>query len=237
MASDAIIASGIAGLVVLAVLFAIRSARQAKANRLQMQEALGLSPVEATPELTDRVNRLYRSTRRAISDKPGTYTLRNISGRKLKDGALFVLDVIETSRSEHNQSESQTILIVASDLSLPPFVILPRADVDGLLPSLANRMIEWVVSKWGDPVPFPESPDFERRYLLSSLDEPATRAFFTDELLGQLAETRLLSVQAAGDTFTVSRPQFVRQSAQSLMEARIDDALAVLALFRSRSRA
>jgi hypothetical protein len=235
MGSDAVIASSIVAVVVLAVIFAVRSTRRAKVNRLQLQQALGLTPVEPTAELTSRVNRLYHTTRRTVGDDPGTYVLRNVSGRSMSDGALFVLDVIETSQTEDNLSESQTILIASPDLELPPFVMFPRVDVDGALPGFANRVIDWVVSKWGDPVGFPDSPEFERRYVVSSTDQEATWAFLAGELLRGLAETRLLIVHAAGDTFAVSRVELARKPALPLLEERINEAVAVFSLFRSRS--
>jgi len=259
MGSDAVIASSIVAVVVLAVILAVRSTRRAKANRMQLQQALGLTPVEPTAELTSRVNRLYHTTRRTVGDDPGTYMLRNVTGRSMGDGALFVLDVIETSGTEDNLSESQTILIASPDLELPPFVMFPRVDVDGALRSFANRVIDWVVSKWGDPVGFPDSPEFERRYVVSSTDQEATRMFLArrggesapersrqeaarpnerapaGELLRGLAETRLLTVHAAGDTFTVSRVELARKPALPLLEERINEALAVFSLFRSRS--
>jgi hypothetical protein len=218
-----------------AILSVIRSARTAKANRLQLQRSLGLTPVQPTAELTGRVNDLYRRTRRQVGSKAGTYALRNVSGKSLSNGALFVLDVVETSGSDHDLTENQGVLIASPDLELPAFAIFPRADVDGTLPSFANRLIDWVVSKWGDPVPFPEAPEFERRYVVSSPEADATRAFLDDYLLGRLAETRLLTLQAAGDTFIAARLDLKRAPLFAQMEERVNEALTLFALFRSRS--
>lgn len=55
------------------------------------------------------------------------------------------------------------------------------------------------------PVEFPEAPEFQRRYLVSSPDPEGARRFLSGEVLQQLAQTRLYSIYAGGQIFTFSQ--------------------------------
>jgi hypothetical protein len=147
---------------------------------------------------------------------------------------MFLFDLIDTSGGESSCTENQAVAVVSPHLDLPAFAIFPRADIDGPLPKLADRVLGWVVSRCGTPIEFPQVLEFGKRYFVSSRDPEAVQRFLDDGKLRCLASTRLLGIHAGGDIFTLSHIDMLAKSTtQETMENRVEQARRVFSIFVS----
>lgn len=186
--------------VVVGMLLRLRGQRPDKAN---VCRSLGFTPMEAPPELVERMARLYvaPSTK---SPAKGAVRLTNVSRKRGADGDYFLLDVIDDS-SEESTGEVQAIAVLSSRLNLPSFVMLPKLGGTGVFAKLAAKTLAWVASKFGEIVPFEEVPEFDTRYSIASHDPDGTRRFLDRATLRSLAEAGSVGIRAGGDLFVLSR--------------------------------
>lgn len=230
---ERLIALGIILLFAAIFIFLIRMERRGRAARRQMIQALGFTPIEPPPELSQKIFQLYDNIRgqrnRSAREK---YRLRNVASKTLPDAEMYIFDLIDTSGSDSDTVEQQAVAILSPHLSLPAFILYPKADTEGPLTNLSNRVLNWVVSKFGDPVAFPEHPEFERKYLVSSPDPASTRQFLDDTRIHRLEHTRLLTIQAGDDLFTLTHMEIPQKpiSQESLGE-RVNLARDVFSIF------
>ncbi len=224
------LAAGMVVLVAVAILFMIRAARANRSAKIQNSQALGFTPLTPSPELTRQIAELHARAG-ASSD---TYRLANVSSRRLPDGDLILFDLIDTSGSDSTTADVQVIATISSSLDLPAFGMFPRTEGEGLLAGAANQMMGWLLARFGDPVEFPEVPEFGRRYFVSSRDREGTRRFLDEGRLRRLAETRLLAIRASGSAFSLARidPRAGAEDAQALGE-RINQARLVYSVFQN----
>lgn len=223
------LAAGIVVLVAVAILFMIRTERANRKAKIQASLALGFTPSAPSSELTRQIAGLHAHP----GASSNAYRLANVSSRRLPDGDLILYDLIDTSGSDSTTSEVQAVALLSPTLDLPTFGMFPRTDGEGMLAGAANQMMGWLLTRFGDPVEFPEVPEFGRRYFVSSHDPDGTRHFLDESRLSRLAETRLLAIRASGNAFTVSRidPRAGAEDAQALGE-RINQARFVYAIFQ-----
>ncbi len=226
---------GVLGAVGAIVALMVRSERKDRRAKRQIGQALGLAPAEPDPQFVRRLSQLYQGLRAdGAGNDMDKYEFRNMSVGKLPEGEVFLFDLIDVSGGESSRTENQAVAIVSPRLNLPPFAIFPKADIEGTLPNLANKVLGWVVSKCGGPVEFSQVPEFGQRYLVSSRDPEAVRRFLDDGRFRRLANTRLLSIQAGGDIFTLSRVDtFAESATQESMRERVDQARTLLSIFAS----
>jgi hypothetical protein len=223
------------GVIALVGMAIVRSARAERKRRSEIALTLGFTPVEPTPDFNAMVNALYGKLR--VGRQPGDgaqYHLSNVFGRHSADAEMFLFDLKDKSGDDASRTERQAVLIVSPHLDMPAFVIFPRADVDGVLSKLGNRLLEWVISRWGDPVEFPDAPDFERRYIVTAPEPDAARRFLDEDRLGRLAETRLLNIHAWGNMFTLARIDFAAKAdTVETASERVDLARSLFEAFQS----
>jgi hypothetical protein len=203
------------------------SGRKESERKRQMAQALGFTPIEPEASLTATLSQLYQS-RKAKS----RYELRHVSRKTLPEGELVLFDLVETSGEADSYPEQQAVAVISPHLNLPPFMIFPKADIEGQLSDLANRMLHWVVSKVETAVEFPEAPEFQWRYIVTSPEPEATRRFLNENNLRQLAQTRLYAIHAGGKAFSFSHldPSRKRFTAETLRE-RVNQAQALYKIF------
>jgi hypothetical protein len=191
------------GLIVFAM---IRSERSRHAVQRGLAHSLGFTPIEPSPELTQKFADLTSRIRSNwVSANKGQYELQNVSQKRLPDGEMLIFDLLDHSGDDTSYTESAAVAVISPHLDLPYFSIFPKADVEGPLANLGNKLLTWIVSNAGNPVAFPENPEFEKRYLVTSTDPFGTREFLDDTRLRRLGKTPLMSISAGGDMFTVSR--------------------------------
>lgn len=204
----------------LAIVWIIRSERAGRSARARVSQALGFAPFTPEPDLIRRIAELHQRP-----GGPGSegYRLENVSRKRVVDGEVILFDLIDASGDDVNVAETQAVGTRSSALNLPAFALFPKTDIAGPLGALANQAMTWLVARFGDPVDFPQVPEFGQRYFVSSRDPEDTRRFLDESRLRRLASTRLLAIRAGGDLFTVSRidraaapdrPETIRQRLQ-----------------------
>jgi hypothetical protein len=218
---------GFFALVAFLLYYSIRSNRREKETRQRMVQSLGLTAVAPDPELAARISLLYQ--------RPGRedrFEMRYVSHKIIPDGELYLFDLIDASGEDESITERQAVAILSSHLRLPHFTFFPKVDEKYHLSGLANRVVEWGMSKMGTPVPFPEFPAFQARYVVTSVEPEQARAFLDDRLADFFAATRMYTIHAAGDIFTFSEldPRFDTGDHAS-MSLRLNRAMEIFRLF------
>lgn len=212
------------------VALAITVSRQEKSSKGRVAQSLGLTPVSGPDEvLVEHMVRLYR-TPWATS----RYELRNVSHRNLPDGELFLFDLVDTSGDSDSTAENQDVAIRSPALCLPPFTLFPKVDAGRYsLGRLANRVLEWGVSRMGTAVRFPEYPAFEARYVVSSNHPEAVQQLFSGEKARYFANTEFYTLHADGNLFTFAEiGPGLKVSDPAHVSRRIQRALEIYRLFR-----
>jgi hypothetical protein len=211
------------------VYFAIQSSRKEVEKKQQLAQSLGFSPVEADPKLTDKIAELYR--RPGLQTK---YELRNVSRRMIPDGEVYLFDLVDTSGDDDNWTERQAVAIVSPYLKMPPFNLFPKADQKYALSGLANKVLEWGMSFVGTPLDFPEYPEFDARYILTSNEgSDWVRGFIDQDLAGYLSRAQMLMLHAADNIFTLSEMGTnFEANDQGVMSQRINRALDLFRLLQ-----
>lgn len=211
------------------VWFTVTVSRKERESKAQMAQMLGMTPVEPDPTLLAQISALYQT--------PGNnprHSLRNVTRRSLPDGELFLFDLIDRDGESNSWIERQAVAIRSHTLRLPPFQFYPKVDTSKYaLGGLANKIVEWGVSKVGTPVQFPEFPAFQARYTVSSNDPEAVRRFFDEDKARYFVKTEYYGLHADGSLFTFAEiePGF-KTSDPSLMTRRINRALEIYRLFQ-----
>ncbi len=216
----------------------IRARRREQQTKAQVSRSLGFAPIQPSPELRGKIAHLYCATRTDRNNvDESKYELENVAVRHMPDCDLHIFDLVDSSGGETSYPEQQAVAVVSPYLSLPAFMIFPKADMDGSLTKLGNQFLGWIFSRLGTPVGFPESPEFENKYLVSSPEPDDTRRFLDAARLHQLAHTRLLSVHACGDVFTLSRIGQIdaRSATSGTIGERVDVALSLFSAWQKRN--
>jgi hypothetical protein len=207
----------------------IASNRRDKDKKRQVAQSLGFTPIEPDALLTMCISQLYQR-----GEKTQTYELRNVFRKVLPDGEMILFDLVDTSGDEDSYSEQQAVAVISHYLNLPHFMIFPKADTDGMVTNLANKVLEWVISKVGAPLEFPEVPEFQERYLLTSTEEDSVRSFLNESILRRLAQTRLLVIHTGGDVFTLSHFDTTRKTfSRETLSERVKQAMDIYVIFQS----
>lgn len=214
---------GVLALVGLGIFWVIRSDRASRGARERASRALGFTPFEPPAELIRQIAALHQ--RPGSSAGVDNYRLENVWRKRMADGDVILFDLIDASGDDVNVAETQAVATLSSALDLPAFAVFPRTEIAGPLGDMANQVMGWLVARFGDPVDFPQVPEFGQRYFVSSRDPEGTRLFLDESRLRRLASTQLLAIRAGGELFTVSRidraatPQNPEAVSQRLQEA------------------
>ena len=221
-------------IVSLGLLLMIRSQRKERETKLRISQSLGFAPIQPTPEILRKIAHLYHAVRTDRNNPDeDKYQLENVATKRMPDCDLFIFDLVDTSGSETSYPEQQAIAVVSPHLNLPAFLIFPKADIDSSLTTLGNRFLGWVISKLGNVVEFPQSPEFANKYLVSSPNPEGTRQFLDESRLHHLATTRLLNVHACGDIFSLSKMEIGAKSlTEEMMRERVALALSLFSVWQ-----
>ncbi len=140
-----------------------QSSRKEKEIKQQVAQSLGFSPIEPDANLTEKICNLYRRT---WTNK--SYELRHVARRVIPEGEMFLFDLLDASTEDYSPIERQAVAVISPALNLPPFTLFPKASQQYALSDLANRIVEWGMSKIGEPVAFPRFPALTERYVIAS---------------------------------------------------------------------
>jgi len=205
------------------IYISVQSGRKDKETKQQVAQSLGFFLIEADAALTEKISRLYFR-----SWSKNNYQLRHVSQRILPDAEMYLFDLVDISGEDDSWTERQAVAVVSTSLKLPPFAFFPKADQKFALSGLANLVVEWGLSKIGDPVAFPEYPALADRYVVTSQDSIRMRQFLDEPLARFFSQTEMYMLHAAGDMFTFAEmdPKFNTADLES-MTRRTDRALEI----------
>jgi hypothetical protein len=216
----------------LIVYVAVTSGRKDLQRKQELAQQLGFAPMIMDPHLADRISHLYHRP-----DAQNKYQVRNTFRRVIPDGEMYLFDLVETSSDEDTYSENQAVAIISTYLTLPQFTLFPKADPKYALSGVANKILEWGMSKVGTPIAFPESPEFQARYIVTSEDDAnLVGRFFDPSLAGYFSRTQLYMLRGMGNIFTFAEmdPQFKKPD-QEILSRRVNRALEIFRQFQTRS--
>lgn len=230
MTSIIIVLGGLA-FFAFVIYLAIKTGRSDTENKRQLAQALGFTPIEPDEHLNLKIGNLYQH-------KSGNkrYQLRHVSRRIMPEGEMYLFDLIETSGEDDSITEQQAVAIISPQLDLPGFVLHPKVDAEKYpIGGLANKLIRWATTFIGEPVDFPEYPDFQGKYIVSSLDPEPVRRYFDASLAQALARTSFNRIYAGGDIFTFSQLSTqVKAPDQNSLSQRVNQALDVFRIFQNK---
>ena len=212
----------------LILYFLIASSRKHKERKSQIARTLGFSPIEPDMALTALISKLY-----SHENFSREYELHNVSQKITVNGKMLLFDLVDTSGEDDSYRADQALAVFSDHLDLPRFVVFPKADIDGVAANLANKVLQWVLSKFGTPLDFSHVPEFERRYVVVSPDPDDTRRFLDDIRLNGLAQARMLNLYAGGSAFALSQFDPAPKSTDlETMKGRLRLAMDIHALFQ-----
>jgi hypothetical protein len=211
----------------------VRSGHRSRERKQLFSQTLGFMPGELAPVMVEKLQRLYQSVRfekdRRVGDQ---YLLENVSTKRFPDGEMILFDLIDPTGEDNSYIENQAVAVHSPELDLPPFLIFPKTDQEGVLANAANTMLEWLIAQVGNPVDFSEHPAFDRRYLVSSPDPEVVRQFLDETKIRRLLGTSLLTIHAEGDLFTLSRIEMGGNPiTQEVLTDRVNQALNMYSAF------
>lgn len=217
-----LIVLGFLAVFALIVYMAINTSRSDRENKRRLAQALGFTPVEPDQPLTEKIDRLYR-----IGTRGKNFQLQQVFRRRLPDGDVYLLDVIEQSGDDNSIFDQQAVAVVSSCLDLPAFTIYPKVDAEKYkLGTFANNIIRWASNFLGEPVDFPEYSEFDKKYIVSSPDPEPVRRYFDAILAQTLAQMNMIHVHADGDAFVFSPINTqLKKLDQNILSERINQGL------------
>ena len=185
MNTHLLIAFGLLLLFGLLISYAVQYSKKKEEQRQQTVRSMGFTAIETSATLTDRINQFY-----SWDKSSSQTTLSNVFHKTLPDGEMYLFGLNDSD------TEQQTIAILSPDLSLPKFMIFPRIEMDNAAGKLVNKALIWAISRVETPLEFPEVPEFQERYMVSSPNPDSARRFLDANLLRQLTQTKQYVIRA-----------------------------------------
>jgi hypothetical protein len=177
----------------------ITSNRKDREKKQGIARSLGFTPVDADETLSAQIEQAY-----SLHKRSRRYELKHLSRKNLPDAEMFLFDLIDHSGDNDSVAEQQAVAMISARLNLPQIMIYPKAEMGGWAGGLGNKLLTWAASKAGTLLAFPDNPEFEQRYMVSSLEPELAHSFFDFDKCKRLARIRLMTVQGRGSTFVLS---------------------------------
>ncbi|MBK8618252.1 MAG: hypothetical protein IPN96_14285 [Anaerolineales bacterium] len=198
-------------IILMMVAFVIVAAGKGKARHDTLAKALGLSLLEDTLTLLNRVAYVNNITR------PELYRVENVYSRHSSSGDVYmfgfhrrdikgptVSNKSRSSKIHYHPLETDVLAFVSSTWNLPHFAASPRLSGEGKLTAIANQITEAAAGIKMEVVKFQHIPNLDDRYLISTSDFSASRISLPDAFLRTLSANPNLTLHTGGDTLTIS---------------------------------
>jgi hypothetical protein len=199
-------------ILLLMVAVVVAAAQKSKAKNDTIAKALGLSPLEDTNSLLERVAHINGITR------PELYRVESVYARFSSSGDVYMFgfhrrDVKKghtvgsknhSSKIHYHPLETDVLAFVSPTWNLPYFSATPRMNGEGKLAAIANQITEAAASIKMEVVKFQHIPNLDDRYLISTSDFSASRISLPDAFLHTLSTYPNLTLHIGGDTLTLS---------------------------------
>lgn len=208
------------------VYFAVLYGKKKEEEKKRFIRALGFTPLENSAALAERITQFYER-----DEDSSEAVLRNVFHKTLLEGEMYIFDVLG------NDTERNVVAVLSSALVLPHFRIFPKLARDNAIEKWMNKALVWAISRVETPLVFPEVPDFDKQYLVSSSTPTSAYRFLDDNLLLQFAQIKRCVVQAEGNMFVLS--SFIEgndSSSRESLRQRVDQAMRVFQILRSAGK-
>ncbi len=191
------------------VALVIYSARKSNAQYAQVAQVLGFKPLENTDELYQKV--AFVRDFRADDEHHLTQAFCHTHAFGVKT-CMYNLSFRSHSRtgsgsgrkSIYQPLESNALAFISPAWKLPRFQAFPRFSGNGAMTKFANTMAEKAMDIKHELIQFPHIPNLDERYILTTLDLPASQVQPPDGFLRVLASDPNLNLHMGGDTLTIS---------------------------------
>ena len=195
---------------------------------------LGFAPVKVLdPALAGRFVRLYHKLPKQEIE------LRRVLQAGFRGGYILLFDVWDTGGDESGRVGTHVVGFVSPGLRLPRFSLVSRLFYKGkfgeLIVGATEWLSEWKASKGGlSRVSFPESAEFELKFLVFGADEAEVRRVLSPARLARLAALQhAYQIEAEGDTFALERHVDWRgMTPEQEITSLLDDAHTFLEIFQ-----
>jgi hypothetical protein len=213
----------LAGMVALVVY----SARKDAEKKAMIAQTLGLSPVEDTQSLLQRVAYVNGLNRVKVYKLTQVFSRHHVAGG---DVYLFSLhrsrfdeDGVSrgkrASKSHYFPLEQDALAFISPAWTLPRFSAMPRLS-GGKLAEMGNRVAEAAMEIKHSVITFQHIPSLDDQYLIATPETPTSQVRPSDGFLRVLAAHPNLHIHGGGDTLTLSYADTVTNppDAQRMME-------------------
>jgi hypothetical protein len=190
------------GIVLLVVIWVVRSERRKAREKAQLLSTMGFQPVERLdPQLAEALLGLFR--RGGLRGKP--LKLWRMFRCDSTAGQILVFDVLDPPSRRQSRVATSAVGIVRRGTRLPAFEICAYTEEGGA----ASRMMVRFISQGlghGQVVRFGDLPEFSRRFTVLSTGgngEEAVRGYLTPGVRQKLMDCQFLVLAAEGDAFAL----------------------------------
>jgi len=189
----------VVGFVIL-IYFAISNSAKERDQQAQAIASLGFSPVQDTATLAKKIYQMYGNPWRKSK-----FQLHDVFRKVTPDGDVYLFELFDMEAEDSSVTGKHAVAICSPRLTMPLCVIHPKADGGAALGGFASQILEWGASRGGKKVEFPDFPEFNARYILTSDDDPAVvREFLARGAARYLSQIAPLELRCNGDLFTIS---------------------------------
>jgi hypothetical protein len=211
------------------VLWMVRSNKQQKKERAEMAAMLGFHPAANTDYALLKDRLAVINPRYVKNDQE----LREVFLHRLPEGDLYLYDLWDTGGDSSSVVHSRALAMVVPEKHFPRFSITSRLVMPGKFAGLANKVITWAMARDMKVIDFPESPEFNTRFIVAGENELPLRELFNSTILDQLKGYEGVFLAGGGDTLMFSQ-QFEKSTAQkdiNILSSRINKAVDIMRLF------
>lgn len=200
-----LLAIGAILIFVLFVLFAIRSTKKNREEKIIRARQLGFEPVAEVPQdLQRRIEDLYGNKRNR------TLEIRNLHQRREWEQDLYLFDLLDTA-DEDTRMGTDVFGVISRNLALPRFslITMPSIGGEGMLGNLMDKILDkvfaWAANFQGlSRVEFPDQPGFDDRFVVFGRDEYAVKTLLSESVASGLYNNKLpLQLAGLGDFLTL----------------------------------
>jgi hypothetical protein len=189
----------IGGVLLLGIMIA--SGRTNAEQKRQVANTLGFTRLDPPPgDVTERLIPLHQKGYHQQLE------VRNLHSLNRPDCALYLYDVWDVGSSDHDLETASAVALIAPELDLPRFSLIPKIKVVGWTGTMANQFIEKLVGLHTQVISFDDHPHFDQRYFVSGDDEFAVRRYLSGPVLAALMQTQItgLVLTAWGDALAIN---------------------------------
>ncbi len=189
------------GVILIFVLFAIRSTKKNREEKIIRARQLGFEPVAEVPQdLQRRIEDLYGNKRNR------TLEIRNLHQRREWEQDLYLFDLLDTT-DEDTRMGTDVFGVISRNLALPRFSLITISSIggEGMLGNLMDKVFAWAANFQGiSRVEFPDQPGFDDRFVVFGRDEYAVKTLLSESVASGLYNNKLpLQLAGLGDFLTL----------------------------------